>query len=134
MYTFLIIVHLFVSIILMAVVLLQSGKGAEMGAAFGGSSQTIFGSRGAATFLSKLTVGAAVLFMVTSLSLSVLSRERSVASSVIDPQEEKKAVVPKETTPVPGGPVTLPEDGSKSTPAEGAKPSEKTPATPPAGK
>jgi len=121
MYTLIAIIHVIVCLILMAVVLLQAGKGAEMGAAFGGSSQTIFGSRGAATFLSKLTVGAAILFMVTSLSLSVLSRERSmIAPSVVDTEAKKDEVVPKEV-PVPGGPNTLP-----------ATPSEGTPNTPPA--
>jgi len=78
MYTLTIIVHVFVCLILIGVVLLQAGKGAEMGAAFGGSSQTVFGSRGAATFLSKLTVGAAVVFMVTSLTLSILSADQNL--------------------------------------------------------
>ncbi|SRR5579884_375320 len=121
MYILIVIVHLIVCLILMGVVLLQSGKGAEMGAAFGGSSQTIFGSRGAATFLSKLTVGAAVLFMITSLSLSVLSRERSVASSVVDTEKKAEEVVPKQV-PVPGGPDKIPAD----------KPAASAPATPPA--
>jgi preprotein translocase subunit SecG len=58
-----------------------------MGAAFGGSSQTIFGSRGPGTFLSKLTVAAAVIFMLTSLSLAVLSKERSVGSTIPLPKE-----------------------------------------------
>ncbi|MFQ5596986.1 MAG: preprotein translocase subunit SecG [Nitrospiria bacterium] len=89
MYTAIVIVHILVCLILIGVVLLQTGKGAEMGATFGGSSQTIFGSRGAATFLSKLTVGAAVIFMVTSLTLSVLSRERPIVSTIID--QTKKA-------------------------------------------
>ncbi len=89
MYTIIVVIHLMVCFILIGVVLLQAGKGAEMGAAFGGSSQTIFGSRGSATFLSKLTVGAAVIFMVTSLSLSILSRGRSVVSSVIDQTQEE---------------------------------------------
>ncbi|MFQ5543040.1 MAG: preprotein translocase subunit SecG [Nitrospiria bacterium] len=87
MYTVIVVLHVIVCIILIGVVLVQSGKGAEMGAAFGGSSQTIFGSRGASTFLSKLTVAAAVIFMLTSLSLSILSRSRSVVSTVIDHQE-----------------------------------------------
>lgn len=78
MYTITIIIHVIVCLILIGVVLLQAGKGAEVGAAFGGSSQTVFGSRGAATFLSKLTVGAAVVFMLTSLTLSVLSSDRSL--------------------------------------------------------
>ena len=61
MYTLLIIIHVVVSLALILIVLLQTGKGAEMGDGFGGgSNQTIFGSRGAATFLSKITTGAAV--------------------------------------------------------------------------
>ncbi|NKE69430.1 preprotein translocase subunit SecG [Candidatus Manganitrophus noduliformans] len=115
MYTLIAVIHIIVCLILMAVVLLQAGKGAEMGAAFGGSSQTIFGSRGAATFLSKLTVGAAILFMVTSLSLSILSRERSIASSIID-TETKDELIPKEL-PAAGGPNTLPADPSADSPA-----------------
>jgi preprotein translocase subunit SecG len=65
-------------------ILLQAGKGAEIGAAFGGSSQTIFGSRGAATFLSKMTVAAAIVFMLTSLSLAFLSRERAGERSIMN--------------------------------------------------
>ncbi len=125
MYIFIVIIHVIVCIILMGVVLLQAGKGAEMGAAFGGSSQTLFGSRGAATFLSKLTVGAAVLFMITSLTLSILSREQSVASTLTD-SNQKEDLIPKET-PTPGGPVTLPTNPStdatsKATEPKGAKP------------
>ncbi len=79
----LLIVHVLVSIFLICIVLLQSGKGAEMGAAFGGSSQTLFGSRGAATFLNKLTTVAAILFMVTSLLLTmVTSKGSSVMQNV----------------------------------------------------
>lgn len=128
MYTLIAIIHIIVCLILMAVVLLQAGKGAEMGAAFGGSSQTIFGSRGAATFLSKLTVGAAILFMVTSLSLSILSRERSIASSIVD-TDTKDELVPKEV-PAAGGPNTLPADPSANS-SEGA-PAAPTPGSAPA--
>jgi|ETNmetMinimDraft_30_1059905.scaffolds.fasta_scaffold01773_5 preprotein translocase subunit SecG len=71
MTTFLIALHVTVSIFLIAVVLLQRGKGAEMGAVFGGGgSTTVFGSRGAGNFLTRLTTGAAVVFMLTSLGLS----------------------------------------------------------------
>ena len=84
MYTATVILHLIVCFLMIAAILLQAGKGAEIGAAFGGSSQTVFGSRGPGTFLSKITVGAAIIFMVTSLSLALLSRNENVASSVID--------------------------------------------------
>jgi len=64
------IIHILVSLVLIAVVLLQAGKGANMGAAFGGSSQTVFGSSGPGTFLSKMTTIVAIVFMLTSLVLS----------------------------------------------------------------
>ncbi len=67
------ILHVFVCVFLVVVVLLQHGKGADVGATFGGASQTVFGARGAATLLSKITVGAAFVFMVTSISLAYLS-------------------------------------------------------------
>ena len=84
MYTLVVILHLIVCFLMIASILLQAGKGAEIGAAFGGSSQTVFGSRGPGTFLSKVTVAAALIFMLTSLSLAVFSRGDGVASSVID--------------------------------------------------
>jgi preprotein translocase subunit SecG len=72
-----IILHVVVSIALILIVLLQTGKGADMGAAFGGGgSQTLFGSTGASTFLSKATTGAAIIFMLTSLALAYMSGQR----------------------------------------------------------
>ena len=84
MYTLIVILHLIVCFLMIASILLQAGKGAEIGAAFGGSSQTVFGSRGPGTFLSKVTVAAALIFMLTSLGLAVLSRQEGVSSSVIE--------------------------------------------------
>ena len=99
----LIIIHVIVCIALIMIVLLQTGKGADMGAAFGGgSSQTLFGSTGASTFLSKATTGAAIVFMLTSLVLAYIS-SHPTGSSVINrieveaPQEEA-ASMPTETT------------------------------------
>lgn len=67
------VLHVIVCIFLVAVVLLQRGKGAQIGAVFGGGAgATMFGSRGAGNFLTKLTTGAAIVFMLTSLSLSYL--------------------------------------------------------------
>src|SRR5512147_2066772 len=79
MYTFVVIVHVIVSLALVSIVLLQHGKGAGIGAAFGGSSQTVFGSTGAAPFLAKLTAVAAILFMVTSLGLTFLGRQKEAS-------------------------------------------------------
>jgi len=84
MVTLFVILHVLVSFIMIGVILLQSGKGAEIGAAFGGSSQTIFGSRGPGTFLSKVTAGAATIFMLTALSLSMMSGGKSVVSTIKD--------------------------------------------------
>jgi len=75
------ILHVLVSIFMIAVVLLQSGKGAEMGASFGsGGSQSVFGAGGGTTFLSKMTTGAAVIFMLTSLTLAYISGQPSSSS------------------------------------------------------
>ncbi|WP_454064577.1 preprotein translocase subunit SecG [Candidatus Nitrospira salsa] len=84
MYTLTVVIHLIVCFLMIAAILLQAGKGAEIGASFGGSSQTVFGSRGPGTFLSKVTVGAAIIFMMSSLSLALLSKQENTASSVID--------------------------------------------------
>ncbi len=94
MATLLLIVHVLVCLFLIFIVLIQSGKGADLGAAFGGSSQTLFGSRGAATFFSKLTTIAAIVFMLTSLSLAVVSvRTGSIIKKTV-PVKEKGAVPP----------------------------------------
>jgi preprotein translocase subunit SecG len=75
--TIIVVLHVLVCIALILIVLLQAGKGAEMGAAFGGASQTIFGSAGAMGFLSKLTTIAAVIFMLTSLLLTFASTRKA---------------------------------------------------------
>ena len=103
MYTFLLIFHVIVSIFLILVVLLQQGKGADMGAAFGGSSQTLFGSTGSTGFLGKLTTGAAVTFMITSLILSSMS-SNSGSDSVI-PDLETEQPVAEQTLPAEEIPV-----------------------------
>ncbi|MBF0507025.1 MAG: preprotein translocase subunit SecG [Nitrospirae bacterium] len=92
MTTLLIIIHAITCLFLISIVLLQGGKGAEIGAAFGGSSQTLFGSRGAATFLSKLTTGAAVLFMLTSLTLSMVSNKHASVIKAVAPAGQSKAI------------------------------------------
>ena len=89
---FLIVIHVIVCIALIMIVLLQTGKGADMGATFGGgSSQTLFGSTGASTFLSKATTVAAVVFMLTSLTLAFLFGRGGASSSIM------KGVRPTET-------------------------------------
>ncbi len=79
MQTLLTIIHIVVSVFLCLVILLQSGKGGGMGASFGGASSQIFGGRGAGNFLSRVTSVAAVIFFLTSLTLSMMSsRQHSV--------------------------------------------------------
>ncbi len=78
---FLTIVHVLVSLFLIAVVLLQSGKGAEMGASFGsGGSQSVFGAGGGSSVISKATAVVAVVFMLTSLSLAYFAGQPSTSS------------------------------------------------------
>ena len=76
MTVFITALHVIVCILLIVVVLLQRGKGAEAGAVFGGGgSTTMFGSRGAGNFLTRLTTGAAVIFMLTSLTLAYVGQQ-----------------------------------------------------------
>jgi preprotein translocase subunit SecG len=128
MYILLLIVHVIVCLFLIIVVLLQSGKAADLAGAFGGmGSQTAFGPRGSATLLSKATTISAVLFMVTSLSLSIMAtRSAGLGTSVLE--TSPKTSVPKKAPapiPIPGqqtpaGSVTVPlplPSGAQQTPA-----------------
>ncbi len=101
------IVHVIVCLFLIIVVLLQSGKSADIAAAFGGmGSQTAFGPRGAATVLSKATTWAAVIFMVTSITLSIFASRRSAAGGSVM-QNYKSA--PAKSGPAPQkAPTNLP--------------------------
>ena len=100
MITFLTAVHISTVVILVIAVLLQSGKGAEVSASFGGSSQTVFGSSGGANFFQKLTYSLAAIFMLTSLALTIL------------PSKVKKSVFEGYTPP--------PADVTKTTPTDAA--------------
>ncbi len=95
MYYLFLTIHITACLFLIMVVLLQTGKGAEMGAAFGGSTQTIFGARGAATFLSKLTTGAAIVFMLTSFSLALMASK----SETVIPQQTAPAALDEPFAP-----------------------------------
>jgi preprotein translocase subunit SecG len=87
MSVFITTLHISAGLFLILVVLLQTGKGAAMGSAFGsGASQTMFGSSGAGSFLTKLTTAAAIVFMVTSLTLATMSSDKT-RDSVIDMDE-----------------------------------------------
>ena len=94
LYTLIVIVHVFICFLMIGAILLQSGKGAEIGAAFGGSSQTVFGSRGPANFLSKFTVAVAAVFMLTSLTLAILAKQQNFSSTVIDLNKKSESSAP----------------------------------------
>ncbi len=121
-----VIIHVIVCIALIMIVLLQTGKGADMGAAFGGgASQTLFGATGASTFLSKATTAAAIVFMLTSLSLAYMAGTRQESDLVTDTPP-----APSQTTPAQQ---TAPAAATEQkAPAAQAQPSEGQPAAPPA--
>ena len=121
MYTVLIVIHVLICFLMIGAILLQSGKGAEIGASFGGSSQTVFGSRGPANFLSKFTVAVAAVFMLTALSLAILAKERTFSSTVIDLKKKETSQTAPETPPAtpaaPAAPAAVshaPSDSSSS--------------------
>ncbi|MBF0457599.1 MAG: preprotein translocase subunit SecG [Nitrospirae bacterium] len=132
MQTFLLIIHVSVCMFLVLVVLVQSSKGSQMGAAFGGSSQTVFGARGGQTFLAKMTTIGAIVFMVSSLLLAIVESKKT---SIIEgpksvPQQTQQA--PGTGLPFEGGGVKpeagKPEAGVK--PEAGTKPEEAKKAAP----
>jgi preprotein translocase subunit SecG len=102
MFVFITIVHIIVCVVLIMVVLLQTGKGAEMGAAFGGATQTVFGSSGPAGFLSKLTTAVAIIFMITTLALCYLIGRLPV------PTIMEKKVEQQAESAVPSAPEQVP--------------------------
>ncbi|PID42057.1 MAG: preprotein translocase subunit SecG [Proteobacteria bacterium] len=92
METLLIIVHIVVCLFLIGIVLLQHGKGADIGATFGGSSQSLFGTEGPLPLLNKITTFAAIIFMVTSVSLAYISAQSGSGSVMTEVPVEKTAV------------------------------------------
>ncbi len=120
MLTLITVIHIIVSLGLILVVLLQTGKGAEMGAVFGGSSSTIFGSSGAGNFLTRVTTGMAVVFMLTSLTLGYFSGKKP-SSSIFERQGAE--VQPADQKSIPTGneqtgstPVSIPQPDKPSSP------------------
>jgi preprotein translocase subunit SecG len=107
--TILLIIHVFAAIGLVGLVLLQHGKGADAGAAFGsGASQTVFGARGSASFLTRTTAILAAVFFTTSLMLAYLSGQRV---------ERKSVTEQVETAPRPAAPVDVPPAPSGDVPS-----------------
>src|SRR3989338_4813658 len=125
MILFVTVVHIIVSLGLITVVLLQTGKGADMGAVFGGSSATIFGSSGAGNFLTRLTTGMAIVFMITSLTLGYFAGKRP-SGSVFD----KSKVEAEQRSGQQPGPVTTPQAPAPSAAPQAGTPQPEKPATP----
>ena len=95
MYTFLTVLHVIVGFFLILVILLQAGKGAAMGASLGSAgSQAMFGSSGAVNFLTKLTTAAAIIFMVPSLSIAVISSKKDHESVITETEKTTEQVPP----------------------------------------
>jgi preprotein translocase subunit SecG len=106
------IIHVIVCLFLVVVVLLQSGKAADLAGAFGGmGSQTVFGPRGAATVLSKATTLAAALFMVTSLSLSIMATRAGKGGSTPDLLNKATKPLPAQKGPAPAPAQQVPVGG-----------------------
>ena len=100
--TILVMVHLGIAIALVAMVLMQQGKGADMGAAFGsGASQTVFGAQGSGTFLTRTTAVLATVFFLTSLTLAYFSGQANTSSSVVDSTEAAPMQMVEPETDVP---------------------------------
>ena len=128
MTTLLIIVHIIVCFFLIGIVLLQHGKGADIGASFGGSNQSLFGTEGPIPLLNKITTIAAVVFMGTSVTLAYISVNKSTSSVMSDlaaPQVQEQVQETPEPVKVP-----MPTDTDSANPdeqqTEGAVPAEKT--------
>ena len=103
MHTLITILHIIICLILILVVLLQAGKGASMGAVFGGSSQTVFGSSGPGGFLSRMTTAVAVVFMLTSFGLSYMASHKgsSLMAGAAKPAAQQTAPAPKPAAQFP---------------------------------
>ncbi len=109
MTTLIIVLHTIVCLFLICIVLLQHGKGADIGASFGGSSQSLFGAEGPIPLLNKITTLAAIVFMGTSVTLAYLSAHKSSGSVMSDikvqeqqaPTQQPPVAVPMPISPVP---------------------------------
>jgi preprotein translocase subunit SecG len=158
MQTILIVFHLFLAVGLIGLILIQHGKGADMGAAFGsGASGTVFGSKGSASFLTRLTAGLATLFFVTSMVMAYFASQRDEGADVLKGLQQPAAVevetkpqsdvppVPKSTdmppvdtnaaaadstSDVPAAPVTATGEETQTQPPAEAAPSASSPAEP----
>jgi preprotein translocase subunit SecG len=112
MFIVLIVVHVLICVGLILSILLQAGRGADLGAAFGGSSQTIFGSSGAAPFLNRVTTGVAIAFMITSLTLAFIAA-RAPRSSIMEGKTKAQ-----QETPLKAGDQEKPKPATSGIPSD----------------
>jgi preprotein translocase subunit SecG len=131
-YTILLIIHILACIFLVTVVLLQQGKGADVGAVFGGSSQTLFGTSGAGNLLTKLTSATAIIFMLTSLTLTY-GAAKQTTRSIFD-SAPKSAPAPTSSEEVPASQPSTSSESKGTAAAPTAESAQTAPAAPtPAG-
>ena len=118
MTTILIIIHILVCLFLITIVLLQHGKGADIGATFGGSSQSLFGAEGPIPLMNKITTLAAIIFMATSISLAYISANKSTRTVMEGVQVEQVPTLPPLELPTDSNaPVTIPAPEQTSEPS-----------------
>lgn len=124
-------IHVLVCVFLILVVLLQQGKGADLSVFGGGSTQAAFGARGATTLLHKLTVASFVIFILTTLTITILEsggRSSSVMSDVME-EQGRQQTAPEPVQPAPGAPAA---PAASPAPANPVSPAPATPAPAPA--
>ena len=125
MQTLLVVVHLFLALGLIGLILIQHGKGADMGAAFGsGASATVFGARGSASFLTRATAILAALFFITSMALAYYASQRGEETGIMDSLQTEEAAKPKpaEVPEVPATPVSPNQSDVPVAPAQSTVP------------
>ncbi len=117
--TLITIVHVLVCFILVGIVLLQHGKGADVGASFGGSSQSLFGSEGPVPLLNKVTTAVAVVFMITSISLAYISANRSTGSVMSELIQEQPVQSEQQSEEIQQIPMPAVEENNQNGQASG---------------
>jgi len=116
------VLHVLVAIAMVALVLLQQGKGAEMGASFGaGASQTVFGAAGSAGFLIKATAVLSAIFFVTSLGLAVFAKKNAEGYGLVPDVPAEQVLLPKPAGDVPVAPAAAPAAAGKDVPVVPAR-------------
>ena len=117
MTTILLVIHILVCLFLITIVLLQHGKGADVGATFGGSSQSLFGTEGPLPLMNKITTLAAIIFMLTSISLAYISANKSTRTVMEGVQVEQAPTLPPVELPDQSAPLTIPAPETISEPS-----------------